>query len=301
MSYSVSFLEPFNINVPEVNSLHQDVFINNGYNAKEYFLDYNNYSLLQNPVRKFPFYTAANIDGNLYKDGIQRKDNWKKDKRIPKEHQWGHELYKAENSNFDKGHITKRQDVQWGNTELEASDAAESTFVFTNAMPQVDRLNRGVWKKIEDYILHQEVVKKKFKITLFSGPVFLKDDPVFSTLVKGESIKLPYLFWKVIYYIKDDQLFRTGFLTSQIGLLRRRRIVKPIMRDDHDIEEPFQTFRDAETYQVDVDFIEKISCLEFQKASEVFRDHKPEKLIIKGVDVRGDDSNLENVQMNVIL
>ena len=111
-------------------------------------------------------------------------DSWKKDDRIPKECQLGKELYSAEKSNFDRGHLTKREDVQWGESAEIARNAAASTFYFTNAVPQVDRLNRGVWRRIEDYILHHEVVKQSLKISMMTGPLLLDDDPDFVTEIQ---------------------------------------------------------------------------------------------------------------------
>lgn len=296
MSYSTTFLGTTEVSTPTLSLDEIEAMAKHGFAADAFYLDYQNYSLLHNPLRYFPFYTAANIDGNLFKK-ITRKelfkngsDSWKKDSRIPKDTQLGSELYSATRSDFDKGHLTKREDVQWGETIEMAKDAAISTFFFTNAMPQVDRLNRGIWRKIEDYILHQEVVEDKRKITLFTGPVFQAHDPDFVTPVKGETIQLPYLFWKVVYYLKADKLHRTAFLTSQLGLLRKKRIVKPVARDEQlgVKADPFLNFKDAETYQVRVELIERLGNIRFAEAAEVYQDDRPQQLILNDVNVRSE-------------
>ena len=295
MSYSTSFLEIAEVKTPTLTLEEIDTVFDSDMSIETCYLEYNNYSLLHNPKRFFPYYTAANINGSLFKK-ITRKaifngggDSWKKDDRIPKDCQMGNELYSAVKSDFDKGHLTKREDVQWGETEDLAKEAAVSTFYFTNAMPQVDRLNRGVWRKIEDYILHQEVVEGMQKICLFTGPVFQQDDPDFVTEVKGNTIKLPYLFWKVVYYIKDKKLHRTAFLTSQLNLLKKRRIVKPTVRGVPEVrKDAFLNFKDAETYQVSVSLIEKLGGLTFAAAEEVYQDDRPQRLIMKDVNVRSD-------------
>ncbi|KAA3625436.1 MAG: DNA/RNA non-specific endonuclease [Flavobacterium sp.] len=306
MSYVTHFLEVAEVAPPSISEREQEGFCEAGLQVDDYFLDYTNYSLLHNPLRFFPYYTAANIDGNLFKK-ISRKelfggggDAWKKDKRIPGEFQLGSELYSAKKSDFDKGHLTKREDVQWGDTDKKAKDAAESTFYFTNAMPQVDRLNRGIWRKIEDYILHQEVVEGHRKIILFTGPVFQDHDPEFVTEVKGSTIQLPYLFWKVVYYLKDGVLHRTAFLTSQLGLLKKRRIVKPTVRGGPEgvQKDAFLNFKDAETYQVSVGLIEKLGELVFTPAEEAYTDERPERLILKDVNVRSD-GEIESVPNSI--
>jgi endonuclease G len=308
VGYSENFMGVGAIAYPKVQPEELKKFEDDGLRALDYALDYTNYSVFQNPFRKFPYYTACNIDGGLFQK-IKRDelfsgkgDKWAKDDRIPKEHQWGNELYRADRSDFDKGHLTKREDTQWGVHREDAIKGAESTFFFTNAMPQVDRLNRGVWRKIEDYILHQEVIQNDRKIVLFTGPVFGQHDPDFVTKVKEETIQLPYLFWKVIYYQKGETLHRTGFLTSQKGLLEKRRIVKPVVRGDAVDEDPFMTFKDAATYQVQVAFIETLSGLTFAAADEQFVRDEASELILSGIDVRGElADDLSQASMNLIL
>ncbi|WP_299207603.1 DNA/RNA non-specific endonuclease [uncultured Dokdonia sp.] len=292
MAYSPSFLEGHIVDVPLIDAVEQEKFSLKALPLEAYYLDYNHYSLLQSPFRKFPYYTAANIDGGLFKS-IKREtlfsgnDTWKKDSRIPEEHQLGEELYGAADSNFDKGHLTKREDVQWGKNEKAAKKAAISTFCYTNAAPQVDRLNRGVWRRIEDYILHHEVVKQFLKISLMTGPLLLDTDPDFVTDIGEETIQLPTLFYKVVYYIREGELYRTGFLTSQKGLLRQRSIIKPLFRgetlESHDL---FHGFKDAQTYQVRVSFIEGLGNLKFQEANELFVENTPEELILDEIDVQ---------------
>src|SRR4051812_18209539 len=69
-------------------------------------VNYMNYSIQLSASRKFPFFTASNIDGSLFQKA-NRAPSWKKDERV-KEFQWGQELYSADKSDFDKGHMTKR-------------------------------------------------------------------------------------------------------------------------------------------------------------------------------------------------
>jgi len=293
MSYSETFLNKNKISTPKISKGELEKFNSDSLELSKYYLDYQNYSLLHNPFRKFPYFTASNIDGALFKkikreDLFSGSDRWSKDNRIPYSSQFGKELYSADKSDFDKGHMTKREDVQWGTDIESAKKAAESTFYYTNAIPQLDRLNRGVWRKIEDYILHHEVVKSNLKISLFTGPALRNDDPEFVTIINNELVKLPYLFWKVVYYLKEDDLFRTGFITSQKKLLEKRRITKPLSRGPSTTREYFTKFKDAETYQVKVSFIEKLCELQFAEATETFQDDTPEKLILSGIEVRAD-------------
>lgn len=247
---------------------------------------YINYSLALSQSRGFPYFVAANIEGSLFKK-VSRTDNWRKDRRIASAHQWGEELYKARKSNFDKGHMAKREDVQWGLTVLEARAAADTTFYYPNAVPQHAHLNQQIWADLENYILHTESVPHNLRIAVFTGPVLRATDPVFVTKILGKEIQLPTLFWKVVVFTKDEQqLYRVGFLMGQGQLLRQAKIVKAeaieiaaFATDD------FLDFEDAATYQVNIATIEELTKLILPLAQDVYQDSRPIKLILEEVEV----------------
>ncbi|MEZ4927033.1 MAG: DNA/RNA non-specific endonuclease [Saprospiraceae bacterium] len=251
--------------------------------SKESILNYHNYSVQLSASRKFPFFTAANINGGLFKDADRAK-SWKKDKRA-KDHQWGLELYKAAKSDFDKGHMTKREDVQWGITNELAQKAADSTFYYSNAVPQYSKLNQRVWKSLEDYILNIETKKRSLKICVFTGPVLSKKDPPFVTMVDGQTVLIPVLFWKVVVFPKEDgKLYRVGFLMSQKKLLTENGIVHELEATKAD-EELFMQFEDAGTYQVNTSLIEKLADITLPKAIDSFKEDRSIKLVLEEVEV----------------
>ena len=252
-------------------------------------LHYVNYSLQLSASRRFPYFTASNIDGKLFRKA-PRKDKWRCDERIDKNFQWGPELYSAEMSDFDKGHMTKREDVQWGDSIAFASMAADSTFFYTNAVPQHSELNQRIWRSLEDYILHTETTENDLKICVLTGPVLRPQDPFFVTKVKGESIQIPTLFWKIVYFkkTKDNKIYRVGFLMSQAGLLFENGIAEESSLEAVPTEEDllFMEFDQAETFQVNIGTIEKLSGLSFADAKEPFKDKRKIPLILNEVDVR---------------
>jgi len=254
-------------------------------------LDYVNYSLKFSVSRGFPFFTASNIDGYNFKKA-PRKDSWRKDSRVPADSQWGAELYQAAKSDFDKGHMTKREDVQWGESVAIASKAADSTFYYTNAVPQFAKLNQQIWRSLEDYILHTEARKRDLKISVFTGPVLSKKDPFFVTKVKGRDVQIPLLFWKVVIYPdRHGELFRAGFLMSQSSLLFEHQIVhasitEALKKDEQVIHELFMEFENAATYQVNIETIEKLTGFTLPAAHERFKDERPIELILQEIDVK---------------
>jgi endonuclease G len=260
-------------------------------------LEYVNYSVSLSPSRRFPYFTASNIDGNLFKKA-PRKDNWRRDDRIAKEFQWGPELYKAKKSDFDKGHMTKREDVQWGRTIAVASKAADSTFFYTNAVPQHANLNQKIWRSLEDYILHTETKENGLKVSVFTGPVLSNKDPFFVTEVSGEQLRIPTIFWKVVVYPKSDgKLYRVGFLMSQATLLKENGIARETPPEGLESTEDrlFMEFDDADTYQVNVSTIEELTRLKMPEAEETYKDDRKIKLILKEIDVT--ESSLESTNV----
>ena len=259
--------------------------------SRRNILHYHNFSVVQHARRRFPIYTAANIDGGLFMT-LPREDRWQLDPRIDPAHQWGEELYAAEKSDFDRGHMTKREDVQWGRDAAEAKRGALSTFFYTNAVPQVPKLNRQVWRGLEDYILKTETVERDFKITLLTGPVLSDDDPVFVTPVAGQEVRIPTLFWKVIYFTKSDgRLYRVGFLMGQEELLEKEELVHPRTDtrsfDPSEEELLFMQFSKADIFQVNISTISQLSGLIFTAANEPYRDSRPTTLIHREVQARG--------------
>lgn len=261
-------------------------------------LHYPNYSLVQHAERRLPMYTACNIHGKLYQR-ISRKDlfkggrdKWRKDKRISYKHQWGGELYSAPKSDFDKGHMVKREDVQWGKEIDDAKEGARGTFYYTNAAPQHKDLNRAIWKDIEDYVLHDETTHFDLKINSFTGPVLLDNDPVFVSQVRDAEVRIPSLFWKVIYYTKDKkEPLRVSFLVGQLSLLESNEIVKPVFFDrDGDDETYFLDFDMADTYQVNTGFVEALTGLTFAPAIDPYTDNRAMKLILEEVNIPGAKS-----------
>lgn len=253
-------------------------------------IHYINYSLQLSASHRFPFYTATNIDGKLFKK-IVRRDNWRKDPRVLAELQFGKELYTAQKGAFDRGHMTKREDVQWGKTEGIALNAADATFYYTNSVPQHKDLNRDVWRNLEDYILHTESKQKTLRICVFTGPVLSKENPYLITPIDGSQVNIPILFWKVVVFQKEDgSLYRVGFMMSQNRLLIEHSIVEEyeFASSDSDL---FLQFNDAETYQVNISLIEQLSGLTMPSAIDAYTDSRSTKLVMKEIDI---DPELES-------
>jgi endonuclease G len=108
-----------------------------------------------------------------------------------------------------------------GNTAEDAKRNADFTCMYTNACPQVAKINqstkKGLWGILEKVVLEsgaEHETGKTSKISVFNGPVFKDDDPVY----KG--IQVPLNFFKIIAWLTDDGALKaTAFKLSQTELV----------------------------------------------------------------------------------
>ena len=174
-------------------------------------------------------------------------------------------------------------------TEKEAEIAAQNTFFFTNAVPQRKELNQQVWRSLEDYILKSETVTNGLKVNVFTGPVLHINDPLFISKVKGADVRIPTLFWKIVYFVKSTgELNRVGFIMGQKTLLEKAGVVKVLKQVGAGAAMPdklFSQFSAAGTYQVDIATIENLTKLSFHKAVDAYKDKRPVKLVLEQVDI----------------
>ena len=172
-------------------------------------LDYTHFTTAVSKSRRMPIFSACNIDGARLRT-VDRKDVWKYDPRIPLEYQVLEEPFGNQRDGyFSRGHMTRRMDPDWGSAK-EAILADADTFHATNAAPQVQKFNDGLWGEIEDYVL-ANCGRDRMRISVFTGPVFSARDPVI------HGVQVPLEFWKIVAFIHDEteNLHATGYVSSQ--------------------------------------------------------------------------------------
>ena len=190
-------------------------------NTDSMVLKYFNYSTIFHTVRMMPVISGINVDGDpaKRKDNSTRKDVWLRDTRIGFDIQLDDTYYKG--SGFDRGHMSRREDANWGATPEDAKRNADLTCMYTNACPQVAKINqsgrKGLWGILEKVVLESGAEAengKTAKISVFNGPIFKADDPVF------RGIQVPMDFYKIVLWLTDSgNLKATAFKLSQIKLV----------------------------------------------------------------------------------
>jgi len=172
-------------------------------------LKYQHFSTVQCISRRMPLYSACNVDGSKSKN-VPRHDTWNYDGRIKKEYQMLREAYGPEQDRkFSRGHMTRRQDPNWGSLAT-AQRANIDTFFATNACPQWQPFNDGLWGDLEDYILGNAQGDDK-RISVFTGPILRAED------TERFGILIPRDFWKVVAFISEatGELTAIAYLMSQ--------------------------------------------------------------------------------------
>jgi endonuclease G len=220
-------------------------------------LKYEHFSVVMNKERRLAFFSAATLSaaGRFILSG--RIDDWVVDPRIDRAHQIDNSYYKR--NKLDRGHLTRREDMEYGNTVKEAVRSANGTCVFTNCVPQRDIFNQGkatdigedsrLWAGLEDYILEHVDPDGELALQVFTGPILSDSDP------KYRGHKIPMEFWKVAAGIAaDGELFATAYLLSQENLIDVTDLDEAVR------ELPLGAYK---TYQRRVTDIEDVTGLRF--------------------------------------
>jgi endonuclease G len=211
--------------------------------------DYTHYSLVMNEQRGMPLYTACNLDGSTLKGVRRERDNWRIDKRVPRDLQKGGGVYSG--NEWDRGHIVQRLSVAWGD-EADAHAAALSTFYYPNSVPQLDVFNQGIWASLENRILDEADAGDR-KVSVFAGPLFRSDDWEY----RGS--KIPRSFWKIVAAGDPDnpqKLLVHAYVMDQYSLGADGSLQQPSRPNP---STPF----DPKGYQVSVAAIEALTPLQF--------------------------------------
>jgi endonuclease G len=203
-----------------------------------------------------PLISAINVQGNVTarKDHSKRADKWLRDSRITESVQLDDAYYSK--SGFDKGHMSRREDADYGTNAGDALKAANLTCMYTNACPQVPKLNRapGLWGDLEKIVLEQGAKKEsglESKICVYNGPIFVDTDPVY------DSIQVPMRFFKIVVWVNGkNQKKTTAFILSQEDL------VGGIQFEELDYNKEFVE------HQCSVSYIEGLTGLSFTKIRE---------------------------------
>lgn len=244
-------------------------------------LKYFKYSVIYNALRKMPLISAINVEGDPSQrlDNSKRDDDWLRDTRIDMECQLYDKFYAY--SKFDKGHMARFEDANWDTTEAQALTNSIYTCFYTNACPQVPKLNRtGLWGKLEKQVLEKGIKKEAGKLarmTVFNGPIF---NPNTDKIFKG--LRIPMEFFKIILWLDDsEKLKATAFKLTQKDLVGEVKFDESMRLDEEALDiDKLVTFKNyqcsikslIDATQIDFSAIEEYDTYPDDGSDEMFLD-----------------------------
>lgn len=218
---------------------------NNALNNGEIF-DFTHFSLVMNKETKFAIYSAAIVDKSKHRDIPRNNHDWHYDARIGVQNQVGNELY--EQNDWDRGHLTRRYDVCWGE---QAEQANYDSFCWANITLQHHEFNTGVWNRLEQWVLDYAGHEQKLIVT--TGPVQKVTDIQYCGIHRNSEckIKVPYGFWKSVTFVDQERKMRTlAFIIRQY---------------DNTKENANSGLKPLKTYQVPLMTVTKEAEIEFDQ------------------------------------
>jgi endonuclease G len=233
--YDPAFLDPdgqIRVPAPTVAQERLDEMLE-GPNGRPLVLKYHHFELAMNESRRLQMWSAANVDYDPARkpDGSRASfgtDKWILDKRIPAAAQLTDPDFYKPAGKIDRGHIVRREDNAWGDSDREVEFANSDTFHWTNCTPQHEAFNRsapggaygdmkGLWGDFENFI-QKSRKGNDTKACILAGPILADDDPT-ADFGDGD-IAYPIRFWKVICVVEPaaghgKALRVFGFILSQ--------------------------------------------------------------------------------------
>jgi len=184
--------------------------------GKPLVLKYHHFELAMNEDRRLQMWSAVNVDYDPTRkaQGSREsfgKDKWIADRRIPQSAQLVDADFYKPAGKIDRGHIVRREDNAWGDSNPEIEFANSDTFHWTNCTPQHEAFNRsapgaatygdlkGLWGDFENYI-QKSRKGDDTKACILAGPILKDDDPA-ADFGSGP-IPYPLRFWKVVCVVE---------------------------------------------------------------------------------------------------
>lgn len=215
--------------------------------GNRFTLHYHNYSVVMHKERRLPIFSAANVSFANRFDMNRPADVWRRDPRILAEYQLENWYYVR--NNFDRGHMTRREDLEFGSKPAVALASAADTCHWTNCVPQHARFNQNkeIWQGIERYVLERSILEGEVNAQIITGPILDDGDPDY------REVQYPVQFWKVVAAVTPKKrLFATAYIASQEEVIAQYGI--------ETTEVPFGPYK---TFQTRIEEIERLTGLTF--------------------------------------
>lgn len=193
--------------------------------ATSQIIEHTGYTVSYNCDTKIPDWVAYELTREETKGKEKRSNKFKADPESRYDCATDADYYK---SGYDKGHMAPAGDMKWSRQVMLES------FYYTNVAPQAPKLNRGVWKKLEESI--RQWADRDSAIVVVCGPV--TDGS--SKRIGPNGVTVPRAYYKVITapYVRNPRAI--GFIFPNENRSGR-----------------------LESYAVSVDSVERVTGMDF--------------------------------------
>lgn len=176
--------------------------------SSNYLLENDIYSMSYNPVTKMADWVAYDVTTKNISDYYTRRRSWSMDPRVPKDKQLESSDYdNISNISMDRGH-----QVPLGS--FVAHQQWNTTNYITNITPQMSYLNRGPWKRLEEYC--RSMLDAGFTVNVLTGPYYLNDKYSYLYLPESdEDHSIPSGYWKVVIFFRNGNRSIHSFIFPQ--------------------------------------------------------------------------------------
>ncbi len=255
------------------------------------FIHHQNMSIYFNKERKLALYSSCNYDKVALFESMKRSNSFRDDPSLDSSFQLGKGFYgsrtldnTANQNFFDRGHLIARRYNQWGATEEEARRGERDTYFHTTIHPQVKELNQEEWEELESFIIEHGKLDTP-RVSVIAGALLHPNDPTAtyedSFYRDKRTIKIPIVYWKVIYYSVENELRKICFLMSQRNRLKELDFVKFSVTTTA-FRDPFDEIADPlKTYIIHSSLLQEATGLTFAQGRELYNVKEPLAVVIK--------------------
>lgn len=150
------------------------------------------YFLASDLTNKIPLYTVYLLTPEHTTGCIKRSNSFTSDKNLPIDKRAN--LIDYQKSGFDQGHMSPDGDMSYDLL------VEKESFLLSNMVPQMPKLNRGYWRQLEIYVRNL-AFSTKHSLLIYTGPIYDQQDP----FIGPDKVKVPHSFYKIINDINTNK------------------------------------------------------------------------------------------------
>ena len=159
------------------------------------------------PERKVPLWTAHEIAPHRLHAATSRARYFRQDTAARNTDYRG--------SGYSRGHLVPAEDFAW------SDEAIRSTYVLSNAVPQLQSVNAGLWRELEAAV--RTIANRSDATFVFTGVIFICAQV--ETIGAGQ-VAVPTHTFKVVLALEDGRKFLYAAIVPNSPMTRGRSLAE---------------------------------------------------------------------------